>query len=244
MTEAKKQIEDAVWNYILARRPLKIAMIVVSAIGVLSGALSALEKPIASAVSNAKYISGVLPPPDAVRQERGAFVAGRLLYEAQIAAGDQDRLRRLFDAMEGSVRLAGYPGSPLADIQRVEQRQAREMLSRFQESFFGHLQSKDGASSHFFLAGHALTKLEYASRLLNSSSEMQESERALRAEIKLAQSHIAYRIPEPELLTIAERESDPQRYDAALSSTARRIHSYLGLPEKIDPVFRNDRVRP
>ena len=107
MTEAKKQIEDAVWNYILARRPLKIAMIVVSAIGVLSGALSALEKPIASAVSNAKYISGVLPPPDAVRQERGAFVAGRLLYEAQIAAGDQDRLRRLFDALEGSVRLAG-----------------------------------------------------------------------------------------------------------------------------------------
>lgn len=234
MNEPKRQIEDTVWLYILARRPLKLLGITVSAIGVLGGAIAALETPFVLLRSSIEYMIGVAPEPGAVVVERNAFVAGVLLFEAYANSNSTESKRELFDVVEGSFRAVGYQDPSLREAQTNPSDESRRIIARAADSFEGYLESRTSAGRRLFRIGKIITALQYAASGRDASG-VQGLDTELRSEYAMAQHGLRYRLPRLPLLQSTQYPGSEDKYIQSVNRSREVIKSFFGITWEIDP---------
>jgi hypothetical protein len=244
VSESKKRIEDAVWDYVAAHRPLKLLAILISALGILSGAITALEKPFEVVKFGTLYLLGVTPPASSVVIERNAFISGVFLHEARINAGDEEVKRKVFDAMEGAFKAVGFGGTNLKALESSSSLETRKSLAALEETFSGFLEAKSDSGRAFFRVGLSLADLMYATRLFRDAQHVQRAERDFRLALSQAQDTLRYRIPELPLKPAKMFESDAVGFESSLDPTEDALSNFLSVGGRLDLSRRDDRLKP
>lgn len=242
MDESKKKIEDAVWNYIAQRRPLKIAAILISALGIIDGAIGALEKPYRYVEGRVEYALGLKPAPQSVVLERNAFIAGILLVENYHNCGTSDHgpmkpSQENFDAIESAFRALGYTDPQFHEVRKKVNDECREAIRLTQQYVSGYLESKSLTAQDFFNIGNRLTALRFAA-LRSDVEAVARLDAELRAVYSRTKRRFPQRLPSLPLMDPQYFVSSDSNYNKSAAASEDAIRIFLGVGDPIDPMRR------
>lgn len=227
MTDNKKQLEDAVWEYISTHRALKLIAICVLSIGSLSSAITTLEVPYRYVVGVGAYLFGFRPNAGDVVLERNAFMAGMVLRELQLSQLAPEVMKPSIDSLGKSLTAVGFGDTETRSLLTENPATILSELLRIREKLEGYLETKGHRTKAFFELGYHLRSLDQATTSLSHESPVREvNELVLRAYASVQEAS-PYRLPRLPLLEIEQDSQIPSDYATSVITAIGCIKAFL-----------------
>lgn len=227
MADNKKLLEDTIWEYISAHRPLKLLAIAVLSIGSLGGAITALEKPYRVAIDASAYLIGARPNAGEVVLERNAFMAGMFIRELQFSPLSQESMKPNIDSLEKSFTAVGFGDADTKALLNEKPEVIQSELLRIREKFEGHLEAKSYRMKAFFNLGFHLRSLVDASTSINRHNAVHDINALVLRAYDSAQDTFPYRLPRLPLTEMKPSAQVADDYVAKVIESIHRLKTFL-----------------